>query len=33
MWAAAEIYDRVDRDEQAAGDAGTLQSVIEALNG
>ena len=31
--AAAEIYDRVDRDEHAAADAGTLQSVIEALNG
>jgi 3-hydroxyisobutyrate dehydrogenase-like beta-hydroxyacid dehydrogenase len=31
--AASELYDRVDRDEQAAADTETLRSVIEALNG
>ncbi|MDQ1361374.1 MAG: hypothetical protein QOJ44_1751 [Acidimicrobiaceae bacterium] len=31
--AAAEIYNRVDRDEQAAADATTLRSILEALNG
>jgi 3-hydroxyisobutyrate dehydrogenase-like beta-hydroxyacid dehydrogenase len=31
--AAAEIFDRVGRDEQAAADAKTLRSVLEALNG